>query len=734
MSILISLACVAADTYVPLKPPEFLLHFLTPLDSYTAITLLVYNRWFSEIEPAIPPETAKVIFSVCILISYVLIIADWFPAQRAIRRGGVADAYMDAVALRWSCVWGGKGKEDTGWRRFLVFARLTEKRGKMDYVALFTYFSFKGSCVFVRPTMRGTKMLINHLLGWVRIVFAEGPRVVINAFTLASVVKANLVSKGQLEPLSNFSNFFKNIQLLYSQNKAQVFTLGSMTFTTVLWLFAMLQLLLACFLFILFLWRLIGDDSLQKYCKDRIDRRVSEIVNDNHKQGLEKDMKKGGTPRAPTIPVPAAVALEKPSYGKPTYTVSAAQRLPTTPYLPEIGRGRTPKPLSRAPTSSTVASSARPSVGRSQTMKSNDSYGSSSGLVSGQAAMGHDGRGPQQQWGPPPVPYVQDSSARGDGRRTPVQSSSGRSDGVRTPAPIEGPSYQMQNLQSLPSQNGRPPFATDRLGRQQKQSEYDNMPLREQNQSWEQNQGQYGARPGPGPPTRSGSGKSNYGPGQGRFPIAVKTGGQNQQERLPIAVRPQDPQQQQYYPGESPGQLVQYYNNEDSPQQMESPDDYYSQQGQEQWGYYPPQQQQQQLPQMPQPVAYEYSLPSEQQQPQFYQQPEIDHYELPRLQTQNIAPSSGGYKRPVYTPASAVAPAHNFDFNLPVNYFLGQGDSAQTRSATVPPTRQQRAPLQVPARSATARPDVERGESGVMRPIQRSATYGTRGEMEGRRL
>lgn len=591
------------------------------------------------------------------------------------------------------------------------------------------------------------KMLIDHPLGWIHTVFAEGPRVVINAVTLASIVQANLVPKGQLEPLSGFSKFFENIQHLYAQNKIQVFSLGSMAFTTVLWLFSMLQLLLACFLFILFLWRLIGDDSLRKYCKDRIDRRVSEIVNDNHKQGLQKDMKKGGVPRVPTIPVSAAVALEKPSYEKPTYTVSAAQRLPRIPHLPEIERGRTPMPLSRAPTSSTIASSARPSIGRSQTMRSNDSYNSNSGLVPGQAAMGYDGRGrtreyaegmqiqEQQQWVPPPVPYVQGSSGGGDGRRTPAQSSSGRSDGVRTPAPIEGPSYPMQNLQSLPSQNGRPPFATDRLGRQQRQNEYDNMPLQEQGQFWDQNQEQYGARPRPGPPTRSGSGKSNYGPGQGRFPIAVKTGGQRQQERLPIAARPQDSQQQQYYPGGSPGQLVQYYNNEESPQHMESPDDYHSQQGQEQWDYYPPQQQHQQLPQMPQPAAYEYPLPSEQQLPQFYQQPEIARYELPRLQTQNTAPSNGGYKRPVYTPASAVAstPAHNFDFNLPVNYFLGQGDPAQTRSATAPPTRPQRAPLQVPARSATARPDVGRGEYGVMRPVQRSATSGARGEIEGRR-
>lgn len=163
LSILISLACVAADTYVFLKPPEFPPDFLTRLRSYTAITLLVFNRWSSQIQPVIPFETAKWIFAVCILMSYVLIIVDWFPAQKVIRRGGVADAYMNVVALRWSCVWGGKDKDDTGWRRFLVFARLTKQRGKTDYIALFTYFSFKGSYIFARPIKCGTKCQLTSL-------------------------------------------------------------------------------------------------------------------------------------------------------------------------------------------------------------------------------------------------------------------------------------------------------------------------------------------------------------------------------------------------------------------------------------------------------------------------------------------------------------------------------------------------------------------------------------------
>ena len=113
-------------------------------DTYTAIILLVFNRWSSQIKPIIPFNVAKIIFAVCIGVSYTLYVVEWWHAAGVIRSGGVADAYMDSVALRWHSIRGGKGKDDTGWKRFLVFAKLTEKRGRRDYVALFTYFSFKG--------------------------------------------------------------------------------------------------------------------------------------------------------------------------------------------------------------------------------------------------------------------------------------------------------------------------------------------------------------------------------------------------------------------------------------------------------------------------------------------------------------------------------------------------------------------------------------------------------------
>ncbi|PWW77920.1 hypothetical protein C7212DRAFT_63764, partial [Tuber magnatum] len=258
LSVLIAFLCVAADTY-------------------TAITLLVFNRWSSQIRPIIPFDVAKIIFALCIGLSYALYVVDWWHAAGVINRGGVADAYMDSIALRWHSIRGGAGKEDPGWKRFLVFARLTEKRGRRDYVALFTYFSFKG---------------------WMRVLFAEGPRVAINTVTLVSVIRADLIPDDATEALGAIGRFFENIGHLYSENRVQALILGAMTFTTIFWLFTIVRLTIACNMYLCYLIRAIGETSLEDYCRKRIDERMTEIVDENHKQGMRKD-----DFRQPTIPV-----------------------------------------------------------------------------------------------------------------------------------------------------------------------------------------------------------------------------------------------------------------------------------------------------------------------------------------------------------------------------------------------------------------------------------------------
>lgn len=112
------------------------------VDTFTAVNLLAFNKWTSEINPAIPISISKWIFSGCIIASWVNLAFEWLRAIRVMRRGAVAESYLDSLAVRLQSIRPGSGR---GWRRFLVFAELTKSKKGAEYVALFVYFSFQGS-------------------------------------------------------------------------------------------------------------------------------------------------------------------------------------------------------------------------------------------------------------------------------------------------------------------------------------------------------------------------------------------------------------------------------------------------------------------------------------------------------------------------------------------------------------------------------------------------------------
>lgn len=112
------------------------------VDIFTAVNLLAFNKWSSEIQPAISFEITKWIFSISIILSVVNLGYEHIRAQLIIRRGSVAESFLDNLAVRLQSVRLGSGK---GWRRFLVFAELTKSKKGAEYIALFTYFSFQGT-------------------------------------------------------------------------------------------------------------------------------------------------------------------------------------------------------------------------------------------------------------------------------------------------------------------------------------------------------------------------------------------------------------------------------------------------------------------------------------------------------------------------------------------------------------------------------------------------------------
>jgi len=233
------------------------------LDTFTAINLLAFNRWSSQVEPALPFEYSRWIFAGCILFSFVLYAYEWQRAIRVIGRGGVAETYMDPLAASLQSM---RGK---GWKRFLVLAELTKSRKGADYVALFTYFSFQGA---------------------IRVIVAEGPRQAINAMTLYAVLRADLLDTGKGDH-SAIEQFFLNIETLTNNNNRQAAIYFAMLFTLLIWVISALSLIIAAFCYILFLWHYIPsrDGRLSIYCRRKIDKRLERIVEHKVKAALEEE-------------------------------------------------------------------------------------------------------------------------------------------------------------------------------------------------------------------------------------------------------------------------------------------------------------------------------------------------------------------------------------------------------------------------------------------------------------
>ena len=144
--------------------------------------------------------------------------------------------------------------------------------------------------------------------GWVRIIFAEGPRVVINALTFISITHTDAIIRNGPDALGFFAKLGANIEALYDENKYQVMILGTMAFTSLVWIIAVIRLLLSALIYLCYLFHSIkGGQSLYRYCRMRIDDRMGEIVKKKHDKALrkEKAVGPGILVRQPTIPTVA---------------------------------------------------------------------------------------------------------------------------------------------------------------------------------------------------------------------------------------------------------------------------------------------------------------------------------------------------------------------------------------------------------------------------------------------
>lgn len=351
------------------------------IDVFTASQLMIFDRWSGRIEPVVPLSISRWIFLGCIMASWVFLVYRFWKARRAILSGGIAQSYLDPLAVRLQSARVGNGR---GWRRFLVFAEMTKGKKGADYVALFTFFSFEA---------------------WYRIIFAEGPRNVINGMTIYSVVKSNLIPDGQNQGMSPIMQFFTKVKILADGDHIRLAVLVGMIFVVLTWIFAFISLALSCFFYVFFLWHHIpAGESLRKYCKRKVDGRLSKIVDVKVTKALKKAEERerkqqlaasrtgdgfAGIKRQPTLPVleGGMPVFER---SKPAAVTTMADpedaRQPTLPVLDPYSQ---PAEFDdRQPTLPTLDAPLRPFAKRSGTSSSAKSYGSNAPLMGDASPMG----------------------------------------------------------------------------------------------------------------------------------------------------------------------------------------------------------------------------------------------------------------------------------------------------------------------------------------------------------
>ncbi|KAE9990200.1 hypothetical protein Vi05172_g4099 [Venturia inaequalis] len=352
-------------------------------DTFTAVNLIGFNKWTSGLTPKIDLKIAKWIFSGCIILSWTLAIWSWFMAFRTMRRGCVTDDYLDDLAVVLQSIRCG-----TGWQRFLVFAELTKSKKKVSWIALFVYFQRKGA---------------------IRLLAADGPRQVVNAITLWSVVNSELINANADNVKRNgFDQFFHNLQVLGESDKKQVIILSSMAFTLIIWALFMLFLILAFLLYIVFLWHFIKDETLTGFCRRKVETRLARIVKAKTDKILakqqakwEKMERKGASQislastlppkfaRQPTLPTIGGSPPTKSELYRSGSSTSTLPLYSSEPPTPSDGPGV----MRRVPTLPNITEARERPLppSRSATGLTDASYGSNAPMLSQASGMGYGG-------------------------------------------------------------------------------------------------------------------------------------------------------------------------------------------------------------------------------------------------------------------------------------------------------------------------------------------------------
>ncbi|KAG0363224.1 hypothetical protein BGZ54_008280 [Gamsiella multidivaricata] len=256
-------------------------------DLWTAVNLLVSKNWVSKLgvengqityeNIKISFEIYKWIFAACIILSFILLAWDIKKAIAIIQSRDISYAFTSMIAYRYYAI--------KSYAHFCLFERIHNSKKTIDEVAFFCFFTFRG---------------------WKRLMFADGPRQVINGLVLITVVRGEWATHGLA--FWNYDGY----------DSMTLVTMGLQTFTLTLWIISVLLMIVAVCLYIPLVIQIQG--NLKEFCCHKIDKRIDEIVKKKAKQRSQEAAKKSGkggdTPlQKPTLP--NIGLLEEGSRGSP---------------------------------------------------------------------------------------------------------------------------------------------------------------------------------------------------------------------------------------------------------------------------------------------------------------------------------------------------------------------------------------------------------------------------------
>lgn len=228
-------------------------------DIFTAVTMLTTDGWSNETLEScehqqnsnclnISFSVGKWIFVGCIIFSFLLLAYEARKSKKIVASRDISYAFTNIMAQHYYSL--------RSYDHFCFFDHLSNSTKRSDDFAFWIFFTFKT---------------------WKQLLLADGPRQTINAITLYEFYQSK-ADDGDWYDVEKYFRGNKNIS-------TSILTVTTL-FTVVIFLFGLVQLILAGIAYVPWLCYIRG--NLKEYVCHKVDKRIAEVIRRRNKQRLAK--------------------------------------------------------------------------------------------------------------------------------------------------------------------------------------------------------------------------------------------------------------------------------------------------------------------------------------------------------------------------------------------------------------------------------------------------------------